>query len=79
MPKTLRGSFDQALRPLPSVDKASNAKEEGVGGTRALAHSINVIDCDCKTVAPCHMPGLVVDEVLPRVFRDIAKLVQQVI
>ena len=29
MPKTLRGSFDQALRPLPSVVKASNAKEEG--------------------------------------------------
>ena len=42
MPKTLRGSFDQALRPLPSVVKASNAKEEGVGGTRALAHSIMV-------------------------------------
>ena len=40
MPKTLRGSFDQALRPLPSVVKASNAKEEGVGGTRVLAHSI---------------------------------------
>ena len=43
MPKTLRGSFDQALRPLPSVVKVSSAKEEGVGGTRALAHSINVL------------------------------------
>ena len=40
MPKALRGSFDQALRPLPSVVKASNAKEKGVGSTRALAHSI---------------------------------------
>ena len=40
MPKTHRGSFGHTLRPLPSVVKASNAKEEGVGGTRALAHSI---------------------------------------
>ena len=80
MPKALRGSFDQALRPLPSVVKASNAKEEGVGGTRALAHSIiTITQCLCLAYRVSMSASLdrtsstVPDEECSRMLQDLTK------
>ena len=53
MPQTLRSSFEQALRPLPSVVNASNAARQLRAGTQATA-----LCCEGRSSLPFARPQM---------------------
>ena len=56
MPKALRSSFDQALRPLPSVVKGVQASPKTLRGSWDQA--IRPLPSVVKGVQACRLPGL---------------------